>query len=273
VTAVGVAKVCRLELRKLAAQLRVNLVVWVCVLAPIILVGVLKVATTTPSDTLFGRWVHVSGLAIPLLVLGFAGQWAFPALAALVAGDVFASEDRYATWKLVLSRSRSRGEVFAGKCLVGLAFPLLALVLVVASSTAAGLLLIGRAPVVNLSGTLVWVGQGTRLIALSGLSQIPPVLALASVALLLSVVTRHSLAAVAGPVLVGLVAQLGSLVDLPPIVRMVLPAGAFASWHGLWLDRVDTAPLWVGLSTSIVVAAACLTAAAIIFARRDVVVR
>nr|WP_275588464.1 ABC transporter permease [Microlunatus panaciterrae] len=263
----------RLELRKLLAQKRIIVVWWVCVLAPILLVGVLKVASTTPSDTLFGRWVHVSGLALPLLVLGFGGQWAFPALAALVAGDVFAAEDRYATWKLVLSRSRSRAEVFAGKCLVGLGFPVVMTLVVAAISTGAGVFLVGSDPIINLSGSLVQVAKGVELVAWSGLSQLCPVLALASFALLLSVVTRNSLVGVGGPVLFALVAQLGALTDLPPTVRMLSPAGAFACWHGLWLDRPDVVPLWLGVSASLLTAVTCLAIAATVFVRRDVAVR
>lgn len=269
----GVAQVAGLEVRKLAAQIRVNVLLWACVLGPIALVGVLKLATTTPADTLFGRWVHVSGLAIPLVVLGFAGQWAFPVLASIVAGDVFASEDRFATWKLVLSRSRNRTEVFAGKCLVGLGFAVVALSLVMISSTLAGLLLVGQSPMFNLSGTLVDAKGGAVLVLLSGLSQVMPVLAFASLALMLSVVSRNSLVGVGVPVLVGLIVQLMALIDLPPMLRMLLPSGAFASWRGLWLDEPVTAPIWVGAGACLVMTLAFVSVAGVVFGRRDVAVR
>lgn len=269
----GVAQVAGLEARKLAAQLRVNVLLWACVLGPIALVGVLKLASSTPADTLFGRWVHVSGLAIPLVVLGFAGQWAFPVLASIVAGDVFASEDRFATWKLVLSRSRNRAEVFVGKCLVGFGFALVAVALVIISSTLAGLLLIGRDPMFNLSGTLVEAKGGAALVLLSGLSQLMPVLMFASLALMLSVVSRNSLVGVGVPVLIGLLMQLMALTDLPPVLRMLLPSGAFASWHGLWLDDPVTAPIWVGSGACLAMTLTFVAVAGIAFGRRDVVVR
>ena len=50
-----------------------------------------------------------------LVVLGFAALWAFPVLTSVVGGDIFSAEDRYGTWKTVLTRSRSRAEVFTGK--------------------------------------------------------------------------------------------------------------------------------------------------------------
>lgn len=269
----GVSQVARLEVRKLGAQLRITVLLWACALGPIALVGVLKLASTTPADTLFGRWVQVSGLATPLVVLGFAGQWVFPILASIVAGDVFASEDRFATWKIVLSRSRNRAEVFAGKCLAGLGFAVVSATLVLVGSTLAGLLLVGRDPMFNLSGTLVEARGGTGLVLLSGLSQAMPVLTFASMALMLSVVSRNSLVGVGGPVLVGLLMQLLALTDLPPVARMLLPSGAFASWHGLWLDDPVTAPIWAGAGSCLALTVMFLATAGMVFGRRDVVVR
>jgi len=74
--------------------------------------------------------VHSSGFAVSLVVMGFAGQWGFPLIAGLVAGDQFASEDRHNTWKTILTRSRTRGELFAGKFLA--AVTLLPAILVLA---------------------------------------------------------------------------------------------------------------------------------------------
>ena len=54
---------------------------------------------------------------MPLLMLGFAAQWVLPLLTALVAGDIFASEDQHGTWKTVLTRSVSRGQLFWAKTL------------------------------------------------------------------------------------------------------------------------------------------------------------
>lgn len=269
----GCWQVVRLELRKLRAQLHVRVLVWACVLAPVALVVVLRVQSSTPADTLFGRWVQATGFATPLVVLGFAGQWAFPALASVVAGDIFAGEDRHATWKAVLSRSRRRSEVFVAKVVVALAFALVACALLVVSSLAAGVLLVGRDPLPNLSGTLVPAADATELVLFSTLTQLAPVVAMASLALLLSVLTRNALVAVGGPVVLGLVLQLVALADIPPLVRVLLPSGAFASWRGLWLDDRWTEPLWLGLASMTGCTALLLGVAAAVFVRRDLVVR
>jgi ABC-2 type transport system permease protein len=272
-SAAGVARVIRLEVSKLSSQLVVTLVLWVCLLAPILLVLALQVQNGTPADTLFGRWVHASGLAIPLVVMGFAGQWAFPAIAAIVAGDVFSSEDRHATWKLVLARSRSRAEIFVAKTVVALGFAVVAAGLVIASSLVAGLLFVGRQPLLNLSGTLVPAGRGAGLVVLSGLVQLMPTVTMAAIALLLSILTRNSLIGVAGPVLLGLVLQLAALIDLPPLLRAVLPSGAFAAWRGLWLDDRLIGPIGIGAVACAVLTVVCVGAAAFVFLRRDVEIR
>ena len=71
----------------------------------------------TPSDALFGVWVHSSGFAVSLVILGFAGSWGFPIIAGVLAGDLFSSEDRHGTWKTILTRACTREDVFAGKLL------------------------------------------------------------------------------------------------------------------------------------------------------------
>lgn len=269
----GCWQVVRLEVRKLAAQLHVVVLVWACALIPVALVVVLRVQSSTPADTLFGRWVQATGFATPLVVMSFAGQWAFPALASVVAGDMFAGEDRHATWKAVLSRSRRRSEVFVGKVLVASVFAVLACSLLIGSSLFAGILLIGRDPVLDLSGALVPAGEATGLVLLSGLTQLAPVLMMTSLALLLSVVTRNALVAVAGPVVLALVLQLVALADIPLRVRLLLPSGAFASWRGLWLDDPWTEPLWTGLASSLSLTALLVGIAAVVFHWRDLAVR
>jgi ABC-2 type transport system permease protein len=134
-------------------------------------------------------------------------------------------------------------------------------------------LFVGRQPLLNLSGTLVPAGKGAGLVLLSGLVQLMPTVTMAAIALLLSVVTRNSLIGVAGPVLLGLVVQLVALIDLPPVLRAVLPSGAFAAWHGLWLDDPIVGPIGIGAAACAVLTVACVGVAAFVFLRRDVEIR
>jgi ABC-2 type transport system permease protein len=102
----------RWEITKLVAQARTRASLTVCLIAPFIFVFLLDRQDRVPKDTLFGRFVHDSGYATPLVLLGFAAQWVFPLLTSLVAGDIFASKDQHGTWKTILTRSHSRTQIF-----------------------------------------------------------------------------------------------------------------------------------------------------------------
>ena len=97
--------VYRTEPRKISRLIQVRTIAVLAVIGPFLAVAVLHVQSATPGDTAFGQWVHSSGLAIPLVVLGFGAAWVGPVLTAVVAGDIFSSEDRFGTWKTILPRS------------------------------------------------------------------------------------------------------------------------------------------------------------------------
>src|SRR5207253_7553391 len=176
----GVAGVYRAERRKLLAQLSTRLLAAVCVLGPAAFAVIVSQQSGFPTDSLLGIWVHSSGYAVSFLVLGFAGSVGFALIAGVLAGDLFSSEDRYGTWKTVLTRSRSRGELFAGKLLAAGAFSVALAALAALSSLAAGLLSAGDRPIVGLGGRVVPSGECLWLVIASWLLTLPPLLAFTS---------------------------------------------------------------------------------------------
>ena len=118
------------ELRKLRFQKRTYLGLGAAILVPIIFV----VATSLqgrggPNDVAFGRYIHDSGLAIPLVLLLFGSIWMYPLITALVAGDIFASEDHNGTLKTILTRSLERQQIFLGKALAAATYAITAILL------------------------------------------------------------------------------------------------------------------------------------------------
>src|SRR3954452_4619305 len=120
----GVARVYRWELAKLLAQKRTYLGLGVAMLVPIVFVVVLLFPSGGPNDILLGRNIRDTGLATPFVVLFFMSIWGLPLITALVAGDIVASESQNRTLKTILTRSRDRGEVFAGKVLASVTYTL-----------------------------------------------------------------------------------------------------------------------------------------------------
>src|SRR5947208_16085310 len=194
------AAVYRWELRKLRAQKRTYLGLVGAMLVPIAFVVALAAQNGAgPSDVPLGRGPRETGLAVPFVVLFFMSIWGLPLVTALVAGDIVASESHNGTLKTILTRSRERGQVFAGNTCAAATYTLLALFAMVAVGVTAGVIEFGWHPLTSLSGTKVAPGTGLGLLALSTAVYAWPLLAIAAFGLMLSTVTRNSAASVVGP--------------------------------------------------------------------------
>ena len=265
----NVWSVYRAERRKLATQLSTRLLALICVLGPFAFAGVLKIQSGSPADTLFGVWVHSSGFALSLVVLSFCGAWGFPVLAGVLAGDIFASEDRYGTWKMVLTRSSTRRDLFAGKVLAAFTFSIGLLVLLAASSLLAGVLLVGTGDLVSLGGTTFSAGHSLALVVTAWLLDILPMLAFTSLAVLFSVATRNGIVGVVGPAIVALVMQLLLLVGSGVWMHMLLAGSAFGGWYGLFTAHPYYGPPAIACIVSVIWIVACLAGSWLILRRRD----
>ncbi len=265
----ALGSVYRVERRKLSSQLAVRLLALVCVLGPFLFAGILKIQSASPNDTLYGVWVHSSGFALSLVVLSFSGAWGFPVIAGIVSGDLFSSEDRYGTWKLVLTRSCTRRDVFVGKALAAATFIAGLVALSTVASLLAGVLLVGHQSVVSLSGTLISPGKSLGLVLVSWLLCLLPAFAFGSLGVLFSVATRNGIVGVIGPALAALAMQLLALVGSGVWVHMLLVGSAFNGWHALFTDHPFYGQLVIGIVVSIVWTAVCLGIAWRIVRMRD----
>src|SRR5437660_8532080 len=145
-----VAKVYRWELAKLLAQKRTFLGLGAAVAVPIVFVVVLVLQSGGPNDVPLGRYIRDTGLAVPFVVLEFMAIWGLPLITALVAGDIMASESHNGTLKTILTRSRERGQVFAGKFLATITYTASAVALMAAVGLAAATAEWGWKPLVSL---------------------------------------------------------------------------------------------------------------------------
>jgi ABC-2 type transport system permease protein len=259
----------RTELQKLGAQLVTRLLVVVCVVGPFAFAAVLKVQSGTPSDALFGVWVHSSGFAVSLVILGFAGSWGLPLIAGLLGGDLFASEDRHGTWKTILTRSCTRTDVYVAKLLAAATLSVALTLLLALSSVVAGIAFMGAHSLVDLSGVPIDPGELLGLTLLSWVLCLLPTLAYTSVAILFSVATRNGIVGVLGPLLVALLTQLLDLIGRGVVMHLLLIGSAFEGWHGLFTTHRFYGSLAISSLVSVVWIAACLAASWAILRRRD----
>ncbi|WP_426513975.1 ABC transporter permease [Dactylosporangium sp. McL0621] len=266
---VSVPRGYRFEVVKLVSQWRVRLLVLACWIAPALFVAAVGQQSTLPTDTLFGRWMLTTGWAGSLVMLGFAGTWALPLLTSVVAGDVFAAEDRLGTWRHLLVAVRSPRRIFAAKALASLSVIVLMVTGLAVSSTAGGLAAVGNRPLVGLDGHLLSPGDAAGKVLLAWVCVLAPTLALAAIGLLGSVALGRSPMGLLLPALVALAMQVAQMLPLPVAVRLALPGYAFIAWNGLFTSPAQPGPLLIGVAVSLAWAATATALAYLLFIRRD----
>ncbi len=259
----------RFELRKTLSLWRIRLVLVAALVGPGVLVAVMGNQTSLPADTVFGRWMGMSGWAGSLVVLDAASSYGLPLLTCLVAGDAFAAEDRIGTWRHLLMAVRSPKRIFAAKALASLTVIWVVVLLLAVSSVAGGLLGIGNHPLVGLDGSVLGPAAAARGVGLAWVVVLVPTTAFAALGLLGSVVLGRSPMGLLVPAVVASVMSLAQLLPLPVALRMALPTQAFVAWRGLFTDPPQTGPLALGLGVSLAWAAVATAVALRLFLRRD----
>lgn len=266
---VTLRSVYRFELVKLVSQWRLRLVLMACLVAPAIYTAVISTQTSLPADAVYGRWMNQSGWAGSLVILVFLGTLVLPLLTSLVAGDIFAIEDRLGTWRHLLVAVRSPRRIFLAKALAALTVTMVLLAVLAVSSIAGGLISIGSHPLPGLDGHLMSSGELARIVLLAWLSIVPPTLAFSAVGLLGSVALGRSPLGLLMPVLLALVLAGIQLMPVPVAVRLALPMNAFISYRGLLTTPGQLGTLWIALAVCLAWTALATFLSYRLFVRRD----
>jgi ABC-2 type transport system permease protein len=213
--------------------------------------------------------MHATGWAGSLVVLGFAGSWALPLLTSLVAGDVFAAEDRLGTWRHLLVAVRSPRRIFAAKALASLTVIVLLVAGLAGSGVAGGLLAVGNQGLTGLDGHVLSSGDTALRVLLAWLCALAPTLALAAIGLLGSVTLGRSPIGLLLPALVALALQLVQMLPVPVAVRLALPGYAFLCWNGLFTSPAQLGPILTAIVVSLLWTVLATASAYFLFVRRD----
>jgi ABC-2 type transport system permease protein len=266
----AVARVYRWEIAKLLAQKRTYLGLGTAAVVPIIFVVVLVLRTGGPNDVPLGRYIRDTGLAVPFVVLFFMSIWGLPLVTSLVAGDIVASETHNGTLKTILTRSRERGQIFAGKLLATATYTLTLVFAMGLVGLVAGSIAWGFHPLTSLSGTKVSTGHGfTLLIASLGVYTLP-LAGIAAFGVMLSTITRNSAASVVGALMWALLMQLLGVLPGTESIRPYLLGTQFEAWHGFLRVPTDWVPVTRAFWVSALYIGIPLIAAYLVFLRRDV---
>ena len=263
-------RIYKWELLKLLAQKRTYLGLGVAVLVPLIFTFVLIIKPGGPNDIPLGRYIRETGLALPFVVLFFMSIWAFPLITALVAGDIVASESHNGTLKTILTRSRDRGQIYAGKVLAAFTYTAVVVLAMGVVAVTAASIEWGFNPLTSLSGTTVSAQHALGLLAASLAIYAWPMAAIAAFGLFLSTVTRNSAAAVVGTLMWALFMQLLGVLPGTEAIRPYLLGEQFQAWHGFLRTPADWTPVVRALWVCAIYVTVPLAAGYLVFVRRDV---
>jgi ABC-2 type transport system permease protein len=267
----GVWTVYKWELFKLRYQKRTYLGLGASVIVPILFVVAVHFRHNRGHDDFaFASYLTRSGLAVPLVMMLFGAIWLFPLITALVAGDIFASEDHNGTLKTVLTRSLERQQIFAGKALAAITYATTAIFLAGTVAVVAGSIQSGYNSLQSLSGTIVSAPKATELVYVSLLVYLIPIATIVCIGLLLSTITRNSAAAVVGTLMVSLLFQLIGVLPGLGGLKPYLLSTQFNAWQGLLRTPIDWSPIIRAAWTCALYGIPSLAAAFIVFLRRDV---
>jgi ABC-2 type transport system permease protein len=196
--------------------------------------------------------------------------WAFPLIAALVAGDIVASESQHGTLKTILTRSRNRGQIYAAKVLAAFTYTVLVLLASGTVGVVAASIEWGFNPLTSLSGTTLSAGHALGLLVASLVVYAWPLIGIAAFGVMLSTITRNSAAAVVGTLMWALFMQLLGVLPGTESIRPYLLGTQFQAWQGFLRTPADWTPVVRAAWVCAFYVAIPIAAGYLVFVRRDV---
>ena len=122
----------------------------------------------------------------------------------------------------------------------------------------------------SLSGTIVSAPKALELVYVSLLAYLLPIAAIVCIGLMLSALTRNSAAAVVGTLMISLLFQLVGILPGLSGVQPYLLSTQFNAWQGFLRTPIDWAPIIRAAWVCSLYGITALSAAFLVFLRRDV---
>jgi ABC-2 type transport system permease protein len=266
------AVVYRWELRKLVAQKRTyaGLIAATIFALAFVLVLRFKHGAAVPTDIPLGAQVKQTGLALPLVLLQFASIFGAPLITALVASDIVATEHQNSTLKTVLTRSVTRGQLFAGKAFAAATYAVAVIATCGIVSFVGASLAFGLHPLRDVAGNAHAVGHALALVLAGYGVYLLPAFVVCAFAFFLSVVSRNGAAALIGALLYALAFQLvAALPGIGGVKRYLLP-DQWQAWQAIFNAPGHAGAPVRAIWVCAVYIAVPLLVAWLVFRRRDV---
>jgi ABC-2 type transport system permease protein len=195
-------------------------------------------------DQLAGNGVFLAFIALSTLLL-----LVLPVVVTVVGGDSVAGEAGYGTLRYLLTVPAGRTRLLAVKLAATVLFALSATVIVSAVALATGAALFPVGPVTLLSGATVSMAAGLLRLLLVTLYVVAAMAALGALALAVSTLTEHSLAAIAAVVIAVVTSEV--LDNIPQLSWLApyLPTHWWLSFDALLRVPADSVTVGKGLTS------------------------
>ena len=193
----------------------------------------------------------VSAANFTLFALLVSSSFLLVIMVSLFCGDTVASEASWGSLRYLLATPVPRGRLLAVKYAVGLSFTGLAMVILTGASLVVGILAYGWNPLQAPLGGELGAGDAMlRILGVAGYLSLM-LLAVAGLALLLSVSTDAPLAAVGGAVVMQIVSNILNAVEDLGDLRAVLPTRYGQAWLSLLSTPIQYDEMVRGAVTSL----------------------
>ncbi|MFC9969966.1 ABC transporter permease [Spirillospora sp. NPDC127200] len=244
-----------------------------------VFLGVTEVAPEPGEGPAFLSAVLTNGALYPAAALAMVLPLFLPVSVAVVGGDSIAGEASAGMLRYLLLRPVGRARLLAAKLVTLVAYVLLAVVAVVATSYLAGTLMLGDAPAAALEGSdLLTSVSGTGLTKTQLLLRVGAtmlyigvcMLGVGAIALFLSTLTDSSLGAALGALAALITSQVLVTLEAAASVQPYLLTRYWLAWVDFFRDPILWRDIERGLALQGVYVAVFLAAAWANFATRDV---
>jgi ABC-2 type transport system permease protein len=213
-----------------------------------------------------------NGLLVPLAAMTLLSAFFLPLVSSMAGGFQLAGEAESNTLKTWLLHPVDRGPVVLSKWFTTVLYVLAGIAIAALAGYAAGIPFFGTARIALLTGGTVSVIHGLGLSVLAYLYVGLAMVAVASIAMLISALTDSSLTAAIGTLVLVIVMQIIGALSYFDSIKPYLLTNRFDSWQAFFQGSIDWTTIGKGLLTFAIYTVASLVATWWVFRRKDVLV-
>lgn len=262
----------RVELLRQLGRKRTQFSLGFMVLLPVILAIAFHFGSENagPSSSSFIDMAQSSASNFMMVALFFSASFLLIVVVSLFFGDTIAAEASWSSLKYLLALPVPRARLLRQKIVVAALLTVGAVALLTFTSYGMGLLLYGNGPLITPVGeTFTGSAIFIRLLLVTSYILIY-LLWVAGLATLMTVATNVPLGAVGGAVLLTILSQILDQITALGDLRNFLPTHHAFSWTAAMSHPIDWATLTEGAFSALSYAIILVTAAFLVFRRKDI---